>query len=149
MGINPLQTKPAAYAYPPERFVAAANAGDDLANYFLHCLLKDGVTAPLVEVINGRLASVRKGVHVRENRKTGRIETHDVWLLDHPPTGAEGVTLAFVEFLKTGAFQKLKVCSADDCNNYHFRRGKWCSDTCGGRQRVRKKRKLDKQRQML
>jgi len=57
--------------------------------------------------------------------------------------------LAMVEFIRTDALEKLKECAAKDCENLHFRRGKWCSDRCGGRQRVRDKRKRDKQRQMI
>lgn len=140
---------PAAYNYSAADFVSFANHGDVSARRFLQRIKRYGVTENLVKEINSRLAEIRTGPRVQLSPDMERVEKQNVWLNDHVPTADEGLTLAMVEFIMTDAFEKLKECAAEDCENLHFRRGKWCSDTCGGRQRVRKKRKLDKQRQML
>ena len=153
---NPLQRhrkglalEAADFLYPAELFVADANSGGDTARYLLDRLLTEGITESFVRDINNRLKEVRKGVLVQKSGTAGRIEIRDVWTIRTTPAGAPAVTLAFVHLLNGGAFEKLKACDADDCSNYHFRRGKWCSDTCGSRMRGKTKRKLDKQRQML
>lgn len=48
-------------------------------------------------------------------------------------------------------FDRLRRCQSEDCSRYYLgtKRAKWCSDTCGSRERLRKKRKEDRERQML
>lgn len=153
MGRNPLQrhrrgfgVEPAAHSYSAEEFVADANSGDVAIQKLLGGLFPNEVIAPLVtesfiDEINDMLVNVKKGVLVQKNAETGQIEIHDVWSIDAPPTPMEGTALAFIRHLQTGSFDKLKQCISEDCSNYHFRRGKWCSDRCGSRQRQRRWRK--------
>ena len=47
--------------------------------------------------------------------------------------------------LQDGSYRNLRKCAATDCDNFHVRRGKWCSDNCGGRVRnkaLRRRRRL-------
>lgn len=140
---------PAAYSYSAADFVSFANQGDPNARRFLQRIIRYGVTEKLVEEINSRLTRIRMGLRVQLSPDMKRVEKEYVWPSDVVPNADEGLTLAMVEFIRTDALEKLKECAAKDCENLHFRRGKWCSDRCGGRQRVRDKRKRDKQRQML
>ncbi len=136
--------RPAAYEYPPEDFVTCANEGDPRAKELLQTLLKYGPTPELVDKLNAGIDGVRMGIEVRLNSENAEVAKDYIWLPDHPPTGDEGLILAFIEFLSSGAFRKLKVCAANDCENYHFRRGKWCSNTCGSRSRVQAMRKRNR-----
>lgn len=61
----------------------------------------------------------------------------------------QACAFALMRLLNAGLDRRLQRCAATDCDNFHFRRGKWCSSNCGVRMRQRKKRKLDKERQML
>ena len=140
---------PAAYSYSAADFVSFANHGDANARRFLQRIIRYGVTQKLVEEINSRLTRIRMGLQVQLSPDMKRVEKEHVWPFDIVPTADEGLTLAMVEFIRADALEKLKECAAEDCENLHFRRGKWCSDRCGGRQRVRDKRKRDKERQML
>ncbi len=140
---------PAAYNYSAADFVSFANHGDANARRFLQRIIRYGVTEKLVEEINSRLTRIRMGLQVQLSPDMRRVEKVHVWPFDIVPTADEGLTLAMVEFIRADTLDKLKECAAEDCENLHFRRGKWCSDRCGGRQRVRDKRKRDKERQML
>ena len=136
---------PVAYSFSAADFVSFANQGDISARRFLQRIRRYGVTENLVKEINSRLAGIRTGLQVQLSPNMERLEKQNNWLGDYVPTADEGLTLAMVEFIRTNALEKLKECAAGDCENLHFRRGKWCSDRCGGRQRVRDKRKRDKQ----
>ncbi len=146
-GVEP--GEPAAYSYSAADFVSFANQGDISARRFLQRIIRYGVTKKLVEEINSRLTRIRMALQVQLSPDMKRVEKEYVWPFDIVPTADEGLILAMVEFIRADALEKLKECAAEDCENLHFRRGKWCSDRCGGRQRVRDKRKRDKERQML
>ncbi|UJF20267.1 CGNR zinc finger domain-containing protein (plasmid) [Vibrio sp. SS-MA-C1-2] len=51
----------------------------------------------------------------------------------------------FVKLLELNALDKVKICQLDNCQKLFIGRpqGKWCSDSCGSKNRVRVKRKRD------
>ena len=63
--------------------------------------------------------------------------------------GVGRIAYIFCEMLQRGNFRNLKRCEADGCSKYHVRRGIWCSDACGSRERQRKMRRLKREGQML
>lgn len=57
-------------------------------------------------------------------------------------TAAHGIA----HFLASGGFRKLRRCQAQGCGNFYLGppQSKWCTDTCGSRERGRRKRAKDK-----
>ena len=68
---------------------------------------------------------------------------------DDPVLNDAAMALIVSTLLEAGKLNNVKRCESKDCRQFHVRRGKWCSDGCGSRERLRKKRKLDRERQML
>ena len=65
------------------------------------------------------------------------------------PEGLHSLCVAVL--LSSQKLENLQRCHAPDCDNLYSGppQKKWCSDKCGTRMRLRKKRKSDKERQML
>ena len=137
-----------------------ANKSPGPARNYVASIDRYGVTNSLISKLNGFLGAADFSAHPRYIPSENDIywvwseESAFEWLYDadvHATKGDVDLLLAWViiALIKVDAFRHLKRCAATDCSNFHARRGKWCSDNCGSKHRVREKRKRDKQRQML
>ena len=120
-------------------------------------IFRYGVTDGLIEELNEILDNVNTTVHLRIDRDTRALEWRFSIIPAAHPEASATYTIApaiaaafdFCVLLERGWFDGIKRCKLQECRKFHVRRGKWCSDNCGSLSRVRKKRRLDKERQML
>lgn len=140
-----------------DEFARMANSGDEIAKRWMFRLYRYGMTPIWLSAVDKLVRRVDLVHNYRLNRETqtfelqlrpwGRISpVKDPSLFPHAEVVFGWILMRLVN---AGLDEAVKRCAASDCRKYHFRRGKWCSDTCGSRMRLRKKRRIDKQRQML
>ena len=140
-----------------EMFDGFANRDKELSEFsrvvrrwFVRLQRYDGVTKSLVGELNSYMDTVPSRAVLVFDKKNKVLRLTLGPLDDSDATVSLGETAyVFCELLQRGCLDKLKKCEASDCDNFHVRRGKWCDDGCGSRERQRDKRKRDKERQML
>ena len=134
-----------------------ANRGKGLFHVVLARIHRYGITDALVKYVNKCLAESSTTARPHLDAESQQLE----WVVD-----MTGITESFENDRKTeptrddliwmfywnlaalissGVFDKLKRC--EDCRNFYIGgpRAKWCSNTCGSRNRARDKRKRDSQ----
>lgn len=102
---------------------------------------KRGPTNQLIHQLNKFLEPVRHQCIVgRENTKL--TMTHVAHLKHHPDPGTFACYL-FSSMASLGWLEGLKRCQSPDCQKFFIGRSnvKWCTKTCGSRNRVKKMRK--------
>ena len=109
-----------------------------------------GKTKRIFDDLNKALGRLTVSATMEFDPKTSEVS----WRIGNITRGAKFERSDLVAFfvailLESGALDSLKRCVAHGCPNFHVRRGIWCSDNCGSRERQRDKRKRDKLRQML
>jgi len=131
--------------------VAAANQGDPLALRWVRRLVKHRVTDSLLadvdRIVRGELWSAFLILEPSSRKFEWRLRPRRDSLQDR-----EKMFGWMVAWLVTvDAIDGLKRCALKDCRKYFVGgpRAKWCSENCGSKYRIRKKRKLDRERQML
>ena len=149
-----------------ELFLEGANEGTGIFYDLLTEVADNGITDELIENINNWLGLRPRNVIPQLSPKDKSLcwvfdESFDLhWLIDpsgliYPSAKAPpDQILAFVGWcaallVTKGVFDDLKRCTV--CDNFYIGgpRAKYCSDACGSLNRVRRKRKKDRQRQML
>lgn len=128
----------------------AANQGDERAQGWLIRIKKHGVTKGLVRDLNKELENFPMTAVFALNEDSQCLEPR-FGLPDLPETIDTRIAFAVATLLSNGELGGLMRCASKDCRKFAVRsaRAKWCSDTCGGRDRGRHKRKKDRERQML
>jgi len=152
---NPLPENlvPASLLGDPESLartlVNTANAGNDNSLKWIRRLERYGITDAFLRDLESEVRLAQFVAYLSLDKENGVFKWTHEWPIDETlsrPSDYYAVLVAWAA--SSGAFRNLKKCGADDCSKYHVRRGKWCSDNCGSKYRVRKKRKLDKARGM-
>lgn len=130
-------------------FLAEANAGSEPEQTWVKRIERYGVTDRLLADLNSDLWYFRGAAELRLDPDTREL----TWAISIPPDLSVDrdmlVALEVGHFLASGIFDKLKRCKLAECRKYFIGktdRADWCSNTCGSKYRVRKKRKLDKAR---
>lgn len=108
-----------------------------------------GISVQLVKDLNESLSRIAVSARLQYDRSGGGF----AWTLSETDFNAllysDRMTAAICDLLTLGQLDSLKRCELRECRKFHVRRGKWCSDSCGSKYRVRNKRKKDKERQMM
>jgi len=109
-------------------------------------VVENGVTDDLISELNELLSEVRY-IHLlalAKNREPfWQNNIADMGAGSSPP---EVAAYAVSHHLAAGGLAGLKRCELSDCRNFFVGRpsAKWCSKSCGGKHRVRKKRRREK-----
>ena len=145
--MNPLQTGSERIL---EMLLEAANQGDEQAQGWLKRIRQHGVTRGLVRDLNKELEGMPMNACFALNEDSKSLEPRFLFS-DFPESGTVRIAFAVATLLSEGALNGLIQCASKECRKFAVRntRAKWCSDTCGGRDRGRHKRKKDRERQML
>ena len=112
---------------------------------FMVWLIVYDVTEDLIDELNDLLSEVRY-IHVLSVSKKGDpYWQNNVADMSKSSTPPEVAAYAFSHHLAAGGLDGLKRCELSDCKKFFVGRPntKWCSKSCGGKHRVRKKRKRD------
>ena len=131
-----------------EFLVGAANdiGGEPAAA--LDALIRRGPTLPFLEKIDNAIGDVQQCSTLKLDKKNRCF----VWEPVNTNLSIQIITLVcLVSVINAGLAGRIKRCARKDCRKFFFGdlRKKWCTDNCGSLIRIRKKRKLDKERQML
>ena len=124
-----------------KRFVEAANAGDEVAFRFASEIV-DGSTNRLLREVDDLIAdfSIKTSPKYRPSKRSFTWYEH----LNPPklPGKDWAYGLVVVQLTNANILERIKRCEADDCDLFFFGdpRKRWCSKTCGSRQRVREMR---------
>jgi len=114
---------------------------------YMAWLIDHGVTADMINELNDVLSELRY-IHVLSVSKKGEVQWQnniaDMSVASTPP---EVAAYAFSHHLAAGGLSGLKRCELTDCRKFFVGRPntKWCSKSCGGKYRVRKKRRRDQE----
>ena len=138
-------------------FARRANEGDKTAMRWISRIYKDGMTISWLGALDKLVRKVDLVHNYRLNKESGTFELElREWgriypIADEPLFPNLETIYAYIvmRLVNAGIDKKVKQCEAPDCNNYHFKRGKWCYKDCGSRVRVRNSRKRKKEAQML
>lgn len=131
-----------------EFLVDAANSIGGEPAAALDALIRRGPTLPFLEKIDNAIGDVQQCSTLELDKKNKRF----VWVPVETHLSIQIITLVcLISVITAGLSGRIKRCARKGCKKFFFGdpRKKWCSDNCGSLIRVRKKRKLDKQRQML
>ena len=135
-----------------ESLINSANSGVEEGVYWVKRLARYGVTKGLINEIDDLVKNIEVPTSFFWNKRSGKFETM-VPIPDKRSfsTWNHVYGLMVCRFVNSGLIDKLKTCQLEGCNNYFIGgpHAKWCSENCGSKYRVRKKRKKDRQRQML
>ena len=106
---------------------------------------KKGPTIQLINELNKFLEPVRHQYFI--GRKNGKLITTYVAHLEHHPDPGIFACYLFSSMASLGWLEGLKRCKSPECQKFFIGRSnvKWCSKTCGSRERVKKMRKRNKQ----
>ncbi len=145
--IDPLQTES---EHLLEMLLEAANQGDKQAQGWLNRIKQHGATKGLVRDLNKELEGIPMNAVFALNEDSKRLEPR-FGFPNLPENVDTRIAFAVATLLSEGALDGLMRCASQDCRKFAVRstRAKWCSDTCGGRDRGRQKRWKDRERQML
>jgi hypothetical protein len=116
-------------------------------NDWMNSLFRDGVTDELIDDLNQHLADVRY-VQVLEPLGRGAASwRYNIADMNGQHDPVEAAAYAFSNQLAIGSLAKLRRCQLADCQKFFLGppNAKWCSASCGSKNRVRRKRKRDKQ----
>ena len=113
-------------------------------------LYRNGSSEALVSDLNKELAKVKTICSLRYIPQSDQTQWHILPMGDQTEPRAMAAH-KFGQLVTAGHLDDLKRCASDDCRRFYVRnpKAKYCSDTCGSRERVRSKRKRDKEGQML
>ena len=133
-----------------EMVLEEANQGNELVQAWLKRIVQYGVTKGLVRDLNKELEGMPMNAYFALNEESKHLEPR----FGHPnlPENVNTkVAFAVATLLSEGALDGLLRCASNDCRKFAVRstRAKWCSDTCGGRDRGRHKRQKDRERGTL
>lgn len=136
--------------------VTWANDGEEHATLWAERLTKHGIE-PWLEQIDSYVRDVELVHTYSLNRETKQFEiSYRPWREISPtvdflqyPDAPTAFAWIVMKINNAGLDGVVKRCEAKDCENFHVRKGRWCSDACGSRMRVSKKRERDRKRQML
>lgn len=113
-------------------------------------LLEEGVTGRLIDDLNNWTSEIRyrRLLEMNEGDPPQWHEIADLGSSLNPETRA---AYAISHLIGSGAFQRLKRCEEEACENFYLGRpdSTWCSKRCGSRARGKKKRKLDRESGIL
>ena len=140
-----------------DEFARRANENDKVAKRWISRLYREGMTLSWQGAVDKLVRRVGLIHNYRLNKESGKYDlVLREWGQIHPVPDAplfpnvETVYAWIVMRLVNAELdRKLKKCEATSCENFHFRRGRWCSNRCGGRMRQQEKRKRDKEAGML
>lgn len=120
------------------RLIQAANAGEPEAVRFVDAVRAGPSTAFLTEC--AELLKDFRMIQTPTYRPRAR-QFHWVNFMDPPQLPGKDWAYALIvaRLVNAGVADRLKQCAAEDCDRYFFGdpRSRWCSRTCGSRQRVR------------
>lgn len=136
---------------PLQEILEAANQGDEYTLAWIQRIARYGVTAQLAQDLNKKLEKFQMSASFHFDAKLKRLEPR-FWFPQGITEDREAqIALEIVSLLGEKRLDGLKRCSLTECRKYYVGgpRAKWCSENCGSKYRVRKKRKLDRERQML
>lgn len=120
------------------------------ATIWLIRLLEKGVTARLIDELNNWTSGIRyrRLLVMNEGEDPQWHEIADLGSRLNPETR---VAYAISHLIGSGAFQRLKRCEEEACEEFYLGRpnSKRCSKRCGNRARGKRKRKLDRESGIL
>ena len=116
-----------------------------LAHYYRY-----GLSKKMIRDLNAAMVGVKCRPWIYDDQEGGYACAYAIDF-DHVPPVESIAALFFSSMALSGALNGLKRCESEECRNYFIgnAKAKWCSDTCGSRERLRDKRRRDKERQML
>ena len=128
----------------------SAAAAVNAAASWIHRLHRYGITEALAKDLNVYLKNSPSSAWLEFDSNTKTVDwAHGQLLKFDDLRPVDAFAYVFCRVLERGHFKNLKRCAANDCRKYHVRRGKWCDDGCGSRERQRKMRRLKREGQML
>ncbi len=114
---------------------------------WMDSLFRDGVTNELTDDLNQELVDVRY-LHVLLPSGSGKASwKYNMADMNRQHDPVEAAAYAFTHQLAIGSLARLRRCQSTDCGNFFLGppNAKWCSASCGSKNRVRRKRERDGQ----
>ena len=123
----------------------------EMAHRLLARLHRYGVTKALADELNGYLENVVTIANMTLDYKSRKVEWNFVMRRSLENEKKTQIAFWIAALLERGELDGLAKCEMPGCGNFFVgtARKRWCSNACGTKYRVRKKRRLDKERQML
>lgn len=111
---------------------------------FLDRYIEKGATIELLSELTEILAKVPFR-HVLMPDDKGQANWEFIVDIGRQLNAEEFAAIFFSHLLSIGALENVKRCQMNDCRRFYVGppNRKWCSDSCGSKYRVRKKRKRD------
>lgn len=115
-----------------------------LIRIYFNCYIDGGLTEKLIDELNSILQRVRFK-HILMPSKNGHVRWEFIADFTKQLYREEFAAILFSHLLSIGALDNLQCCQLEHCNRFFVGppNRRWCSDTCGSKHRVRKKRKRD------
>ena len=113
-------------------------------------LLEEGVSVRLIEELNEWTSEIRyRRLLVMNDGE--QPQWHEIADLDSGLNPETRVAYAISHLIGSGAFQRLRRCEEEACENFYLGRSDstYCSKRCGNRARGKRKRKLDRESGIL
>jgi len=113
-------------------------------------LLDEGVTGRLIDEVN-RWTSIIRYRRLLVMNEGELPQWHEIADLGSGLNPETRVAYAILHLIGSGAFQRLRRCQEDACENFYLGRpdSTYCSKRCGNRARGKRKRKLDRESGVL
>ena len=131
-----------------EMLVTQANLDHPRAIQCLEPLLQEGPTEETLQKLAGavRHVELRSKVFLKSGKPADPSRL-TVGLTIFAGSELEFFALATIRILMDGYLERIHRCQLEDCDRYFVGdpRSKWCSERCGSKSRVRRKRKKDRQ----
>jgi len=114
--------------------------------------LEEGVSDALLDDLNQAIHGIRYAKYILPTdlvaSDNGCPQTAYAAQVVSPPDPVAYAADDFSKLLTSGQLNRLKRCQATGCDNFFLGppQAKWCSKSCGSKQRVREKRRKDRRR---
>lgn len=109
-----------------------------------------GISKKMLQELNAAMVEIKCSPWIYTDENDGYVLTYAINFDQIPPVES-AAALFFSSMALNGELNGLKRCESHECRKFYVgnAKAKWCSDTCGSRERLRKKRKRDRERGML
>ena len=142
------------YCEPSDRISFFVDSANDLGGDALDWIKRIeryGITESLLKELEDTLKDVEIRGRIIFDRKDLGMKIANSPVGDITMSDKMFAAFEISLYITEGMLGGLGRCELPECRRYFIRnaKAKWCSDNCGSKHRIRKKRKLDRERQML
>ena len=123
---------------------------DDYISFYSHRILSDYLkrksSLSFLEEINKEMCQMTFQFLLYKKPNSDELMRKFVWYQKDSPDVEELISFAFSAALSTGRLNHLKKCNFDKCEKFFYGKSnqQWCSQRCGSKYRMQKKRFKDK-----